>query len=96
MNNDWTVVMPRGAICRSIVWRGKEVAYVNPAGDFDEETEKDLAAGIAHAGKMHALLRKIGALPRTQPLSDSLQGELTDLLTSIETIDVGRYVEVEE
>lgn len=55
----WTIFYPPGATCRTIMWNGKEVAVVNARGDFDESTEADLAAGLAHTARMHLILRNI-------------------------------------
>ena len=82
--------MAPGAICRTIMWQGKEVALVNPRGDFDDKTEQGLAAGFAHAGKMHLLLKKIAG---KTSLSEETWKEITEILEGVETIDVGHYQE---
>lgn len=33
---NWTVEMEPGAITRSVMWNGREVAHVNARGDFDD------------------------------------------------------------
>lgn len=56
---DWECVAPQDAICRTIMWRGKEVAYMNPAGDFTDEQEANLAMGMAAAPVCCTALREI-------------------------------------
>ena len=91
---DWTISMAPGAICRTIMWQGKEVALVNPRGDFDDNTEQGLAAGFAHAGKMHSLLGALAKyVKRDAPLPDHMWQQIDVLLANVETIDVGHYQE---
>ena len=89
-SDDWTVAFPPGAICRSVMWSGKEVAHVNPAGDFTDETEAGLAAGIAHSAKMHRLIRRL-ADDATAP--EGLRKDALALLTSVERMNTGQYEE---
>lgn len=92
----WTVSYPPGATCRAIMWDGKEVAVVNARGDFTEDTEADLAAGLAHAGHMHMLLRKIQSdIRRDGDISASTKSEIDAVITSVAVIDTGHYVELD-
>src|SRR3546814_1493806 len=72
---EWTITYEPGATCRSIMWSGREVAVINPRGDFDEQTESDLSAGIAHAARMHLFLRRL----RQDGLTDGLKRELAEI-----------------
>ena len=65
---------------------------MNPRGDFTDDTEQGLAAGIAFAGRMHMLLKSI----KIDGLTDSRRKELEIILHRIETIDPGKYQEREE
>ena len=86
----WTISYPRGAACRAIMWGDKEVAIVNARGDFDEDTEADLAAGLAHSGRMHLLLRSIQEdIRKTGDISINTKTEIDAVLFSVATIDAG-------
>lgn len=90
---DWTVRYEPGETTRTVMWNGKEVANVNPRGDFDEETEAQLAAGLAFAARMHRCLKMIAVDEKTTP--DTMK-EITDILHGVNTIDVGTYTEPPE
>lgn len=55
----WICVAAAGAITRTVVFNGKEVAHVNPAGDFDDESEAHVAMAIRALPQMDAALRSI-------------------------------------
>ncbi len=94
---DWTIAYPKGATCRSIMWADKEVALINPRGDFREDTEADLAVGIAHAGRMHMILIRIGAeLERAGCLTDYTVADVKSVLASIAAMDAGTYQESDD
>ena len=93
----WTISYPKGATCRAIMWEGKEVAIVNARGDFTEDTEADLAAGLAHAGRMHMLLRTIQEdIRSTGDISAATKTEIDAVLVSVAVIDTGKYEEADE
>ncbi len=99
MSNPWTweISYPKGATCRAIIWEGKEVAIVNARGDFDDDTEADLAAGLAHAGRMHLLLRNIQEdIRKTGDISAATKTEIDAVIMSVATINPGKYEEAEE
>lgn len=89
LGTDWTIEIEPGDITRRIMWQSKEVALVNPRGDFTDDTEKDLAIGIAHAAKMHMFLRGLSAVK----LPPQKQDEFDALMRSIETMDAKRMIE---
>ena len=59
---DWECVAPDGAITRSIIWRGLEVALINPRGDLDDTTEGRIAMGMRATPVMDKALRAICVL----------------------------------
>lgn len=59
---DWDCVAEPGAITRSIVWRGREVATVNPRGDLDDQVEGQIAMAMRALPAMDAALRSIMVL----------------------------------
>lgn len=92
---DWRITYGT-APTRSIMWGDKEVAIINPRGDFDEATESDLAAGICFAARMHIALQ---ALVKAVTVGDVPPGMLADcrlLLDRVATIDTGRHIETED
>jgi hypothetical protein len=90
----WTISYPKGATCRAIMWGDKEVAIVNARGDFTEDTEADLAAGLAHSGRMHMLLRRIQDEIRNDgDLSKATVDEIHNVIASVATMDAGVYEE---
>lgn len=91
---DWTIRYEPGAISRTIMWNNKEVALVNPVGDFDEETEGNLAAGLAFAARMHRVLKMVSN--EKGILSTDTLKEVNDTLNGVKMIDVGTYIEVED
>lgn len=91
---EWTVTFLPGDICRTIMCGTKEVAYCNPRGDWTDAEEADFSAGIAHAAKMHMLLRQIASEGPT--LSDATVANIKRLMANVENMDTGRYVEPEE
>lgn len=68
---DWECVAPGGAVTRSIVWRGREVALINPRGDLDDITEGRIAMGMRATPVMDKALRTICVLS-SQPGTASL------------------------
>ncbi len=56
---DWDVIAPYGCITRLIVYHGREVARINPAGDFDDETEGQIAMGMRAMPAACIALRRI-------------------------------------
>lgn len=64
---DWDVIAPYGCITRLVVWRGKEVARVNPAGDFDDDTEGHIAMGLRAMPAACIALRRIRDLTASDP-----------------------------
>lgn len=96
-STNWTVEIQPGEICRRVMWNGKEVATVNSRGDFDDETEKGLAAGLAHAGRMCAMLRALLKFTdHTKPIPPHMLEAMAALDASILTMDVGECVELED
>lgn len=95
---DWTIQFNPGAVCRTIMWQGQEVALVNPRGDFSDADESDLAAGLAHSGRMHACLKRIDGDLNSGGgmLTQATIAELRAVLASVMTIDTGRYIEPDE
>lgn len=93
---DWHIEMEPGAICRTVVWGKKEVALVNPCGDFTDETERDLAAGIAFSARMHKMLRELGDDASLALLPNHLREEIHSILRGIENIDTGSYQEIDQ
>lgn len=63
---DWQCVAPEGAVTRSIVWKGTEVALVNPRGDLSDYTEGDIAMGLRATPVMDKALRAIFVLARKE------------------------------
>lgn len=61
---DWQCVVEDGAITRSIVWRGTEVALVNARGDLDDRTEGQIAMAFRAAPVMDKALRVIAVLAK--------------------------------
>ena len=94
---EWSVEIKPGEITRRIVWGHKQVAIVNPYGDFTDDTEKDLAAGLAFSAKMHLALRGVlyDIENRDGHLQDATKRAVRAVLTGIDTIDVGVMVETE-
>lgn len=91
--DDWRVEIAPSEIVRRVMWGKKEVATINSRGDFTDATEQGLAAGIAHAAKMHNLLKRIRDYA---VLEKEVEKAISDLLHSIETIDVGVMTEPQE
>lgn len=58
----WQCVAEDGAPTRTIMWAGREVALVNPAGDIDDMTEGQIAMAIRALPVMDAALRSIMVL----------------------------------
>jgi len=85
---DWSIKYAPGDTCRTVMWSGKEVAVVNPRGDFTEETEANLAVGIAFSARMHRALKRIA---RDRYLSDDMLAEICAIKTDMERTDPGRY-----
>ncbi len=61
---DWQCIVADGAITRSIVWRGTEVALVNPRGDLVDSTEGQIAMGLCATPVMDRALRVIAVLAK--------------------------------
>lgn len=59
---DWQCVAPEGAITRTILWRGTEVALMNPRGDLLDSTEGAIAMGMRATPVMDKALRAIFVL----------------------------------
>lgn len=55
----WTCEAEVGAVTRSIMWNGREVALVNPRGDIDDTTEGQIAMAMRALPVMDATLRAI-------------------------------------
>lgn len=72
---DWECVASDGAITRSIMWRGREVALINPRGDLDDITEGQIAMGMRATPVMDKALRAICVLAN-QPDSTALIGSI--------------------
>ncbi len=56
---DWSCVAAPGAICRSVMWGGTEVAHVNPGGRLGDTVEGEIAMAIRSLPAMDAALRAI-------------------------------------
>lgn len=56
---EWRCVAQDGAICRSVMSNGTEVAYVNPQGSLDDETEGQIAMALRSTPALDAGLRAI-------------------------------------
>lgn len=68
---DWTCEAKAGAITRSVMWGGTEVALVNPRGQLSDATEGDIAMGLRAMPVCDKALRVIMALaqdPENAPL----------------------------
>lgn len=59
---DWQCVAREGAITRMIVWRGTEVALMNPRGDLPDSSEGGIAMGMRATPVMDKALRSISIL----------------------------------
>jgi hypothetical protein len=68
----WECTASNGAITRSIVWRGIEVALVNPRGDLDDVIEGQIAMGFRAAPVMDKALRVIFMLSQQPNTSDRI------------------------
>jgi hypothetical protein len=55
----WQAVARDGAITRSVLWGGIEVANVNPVGSLDDETEGQIAMGLRATPVLDTALRAI-------------------------------------
>lgn len=56
---EWRVEVHEGAITRSVMWCGTEVALVNPRGNLNDMVEGDIAMALRAAPLMDAALRCI-------------------------------------
>lgn len=56
---EWECVAPAGAVTRSILWQGREVALVNPRGDLDDQTEGQIAMAMAALPLLDATIRAV-------------------------------------
>ena len=92
---DWQCVAPEGAITRSIVWRGTEVATVNPRGDLDDRVEGQIAMGIRATPVMDKALRTIFVLAK-DPENLDLIGEIARAAIDYVEKPAPRLVEAEE
>jgi hypothetical protein len=72
---DWRCVAPEGAITRSIVWQGMEVALVNPRGDMLDRLEGEIAMGLTATPIMDRALRVILVLAN-DPANADLIGKI--------------------
>jgi len=61
---DWRCVAEDGAITRSIVWNGTEVALVNPRGDMHDHLEGQIAMGLCATPVLDRALRVIWILSK--------------------------------
>jgi hypothetical protein len=61
---DWRCVAEEGAVSRSIVWNGIEIALVNPRGDMRDYLEGQIAMGLSATPVMDRALRVIWALSK--------------------------------
>ena len=59
---DWSCVALDGAVTRSIIWNGTEVALVNPRGDMVDHIEGQIAMGMRATPVMDRALRVISVL----------------------------------
>lgn len=59
---DWQCVALEGCVTRSIIWRGSEVALVNPRGDLGDSVEGQIAMGFRATPVMDRALRVIFVL----------------------------------
>jgi hypothetical protein len=84
VGGEWECVAPDGAISRSILWNGREVALVNPRGDIDDETEGQIAMAMAALPLLDATIRTILVL-----------AESADNLPLIRELAAGVIVHVE-
>lgn len=82
---EWECVVPAGAICRSILWNGREVAHVNPRGDLDDETEGQIAMAMAALPLLDATIRTMLVLADT-----------ADNLSLIRELAAGVIVHIEQ
>jgi hypothetical protein len=66
---DWLVVAEPGAVCRSVMWGGIEVAHVNPRGQLDDVTEGYIAMAVRAVPLLDAALRSIIVLAESADMA---------------------------
>lgn len=76
---EWRCEARPGAVTRSIMWMGTEVALVNPQGQLDDRTEGNIAMALRATTIMDASLRAIIVLAES---ADNLP-LIRELATSI-------------
>jgi|HubBroStandDraft_1064217.scaffolds.fasta_scaffold151801_2 hypothetical protein len=81
---DWRCVAEPGAISRSIMWRGTEVAHVNPRGQLDDATEGQIAMAIAAVPALDAGMRAILVLAEDAENLLAIRELATSLVAFIE------------
>lgn len=59
---DWQCVAEPGWVTRRIIWRGMEVALINPRGDLNDTTEGDIAMGLRAMPALDKAMRAITVL----------------------------------
>lgn len=92
---DWHCVAPDGAITRTIVWGGTEVALVNPRGDLNDTTEGHIAMALRATPVMDKALRTISILardPANAPLIERIARAAVDYVEQ----PAPRIVELED
>jgi hypothetical protein len=56
---EWTATAEPGSVTRSIEWRGREVALVNPYGDIDDGTEGQITMALRSLPLLDYAMRTI-------------------------------------
>jgi len=92
---DWRCIAEEGAVTRSIIWRGTEVALINPRGDLDDLTEGEIAMGIRATPVMDKALRAIFVLAQ-KPENMDLIGRIARAAIDYVEQPAPRIVEPEE
>lgn len=84
LGGEWSCVAKPGAVCRSIMWGGMEVAYVNPSGAIDDMTEGQIAMAMRALPTMDAALRSIIALAEKSENLDAIRNLATSVIAFVE------------
>jgi hypothetical protein len=56
---EWIATAAPGSVTRSIEWRGRDVALVNPRGDIDDETEGQITMALRALPLLDCAMRTI-------------------------------------
>jgi len=56
---NWRVEVPEGAIVRQVEWNSREVALINPRGDFTDQIEGEIAMAVRALPRLDMAMRSI-------------------------------------